>query len=126
MDSNPDSSQPLVDVRRLSEVLEDFAQRRDWMQFHSPKNLAMALTGEVGELVEIYQWMSEEQSREATSDPETRTRIEHEMADVLLYLVRMASVSGIDLERAVREKLQLNERKYPSDLFKGSREKSRG
>lgn len=125
MGSSLDSNRQLVDVDHLCDVLEDFAERRDWTQFHSLKNLAMALTGEVGELVEIFQWMTEEKSREAASDPDVRIRLEHEMADVLMYLVRLAAVTGINLDHAVREKLTVNERKYPIDLFKGSSQKSR-
>lgn len=109
----------LVDVRRLAAALGEFAQRRDWAQFHSPKNLAMALTGEVGELVEIFQWMTEEESRTATTVQATRVRLEHELADVLLYLVRMADVLGIDLDRAARDKLAINDAKYPVEVSKG-------
>lgn len=113
----------LVDVSALVEVLRTFADERDWAQFHSPKNLAMALTGEVGELVEIFQWMTEADSRDAAVDPVRAQAIGAEMADVLFYLVRMADMLGIDLDTAAKSKLALNTRKYPADLSRGSSQK---
>ncbi len=113
----------LVDVSELIEKLRAFAKERDWGQFHSPKNLAMALTGEVGELVEIFQWMTEADSRRAAAEPERAQAIAAEMADVLFYLVRMADMLGIDLNEAAKSKLALNARKYPADLSKGSSQK---
>lgn len=110
----------LLDVRALAHALQEFAQAREWEQFHSPKNLVMALTGEVGELAEIFQWMPEEASRTAARDPALAQAIRHELADVLLYLVRLADVLGVDLEAAAREKLQLNAAKYPVEQARGS------
>ena len=104
----------LIDTAALEHALEEFAKARDWEQFHSPKNLAMALTGEVGELVELFQWLTEAQSRDAMKDPVQAQRIREEMADVMLYLVRMASVLGVDLDGAVRDKLVKNAKKYPA------------
>jgi len=121
--TKPIDAAALVDVSALTEELRAFANERDWEQFHSPKNLAMALTGEVGELVEIFQWMTEADSRHAAADPERANAIAAEMADVLLYLVRMADMLGIDLNEAVKSKLALNARKYPVDLSKGSSQK---
>lgn len=114
---------PLIDVDPLSHALEKFAIDRDWAQFHSPKNLVMALTGEVGELTEIFQWMTEEQSRSAGSEPHTALAIKEELADVQLYLVRLASILGIDLNEAVQHKLQKNAEKYPIDKARGSNKK---
>ena len=104
---------PLIDTAALEHALEEFAKARDWEQFHSPKNLAMALTGEVGELVELFQWLTEAQSRDAMKDPALAMRVQEEIADVMLYLVRMASVLGVDLDIAVRDKLVKNNFKYP-------------
>jgi dCTP diphosphatase len=104
----------LIDTAGLERALEEFAQAHDWEQFHSPKNLAMALTGEVGELVELFQWLTEAQSRDAMKDPVLAMRIQEEMADVMLYLVRMASVLGVDMNEAVRDKLVRNNVKYPA------------
>lgn len=103
----------LIDTTGLQSAIEDFARPRHWDQFHSPKNLAMALTGEVGELVEIFQWLTEAQSREAMADPARAVHIHEELADVTIYLVRLASVLGVDLDVAVRDKLAKNAKKYP-------------
>jgi dCTP diphosphatase len=115
---------PLVEVRPLQEELRRFAAEREWEQFHSPKNLVMALTGELGELSELFQWSTEEESRRAASDPSTARAVREEIADVTLYLVRLADVLGIDLDAAVRTKLALNAAKYPPDKFRGSSRKS--
>ena len=100
--------------------LRDFSTARDWDQFHTPKNLAMALAGEVGELVAELQWLSEEQIRTEISKPDLRERVSDEAADVLLYLLRFADVSGIDLTQAAFDKLARNELRYPVDRAKGS------
>jgi dCTP diphosphatase len=106
-------TQPLLDTKALEQVLNEFADARDWRRFHSPKNLAMALTGEVGELVEIFQWRSEQESWLVAQSPETAEHVRQELADVALYLVRLASVLGVDLNAAIQDKLVLNAQKYP-------------
>lgn len=117
------ASVPLIDVKGLSEALAAFAAERDWDQYHSPKNLAMALTGEVGELSEIFQWLTEEASKSVATNPDTATAVREELADVTLYLVRLASVLGVDLNEAVTKKLQKNAAKYPVDKAHGSHKK---
>nr|WP_217265959.1 nucleotide pyrophosphohydrolase [Achromobacter insolitus] len=112
-----------MDIARLRAVQDKFAKDRDWEQFHSPKNLVMALTGEVGELAEIFQWMSEADSKVAGTDPATAEAVEDELADVLLYLVRLSSALGVDLNKAVTKKLLKNEQKYPVERAKGSSKK---
>lgn len=114
---------PLVDVARLQQAMALFARERDWDPFHSPKNLAMALTGEVGELVELFQWLSEDASRRVAQDPATARRVRDEIADVLLYLVRLAAVLDVDLDEAVRSKLAANALKYPVDRARGNARK---
>lgn len=116
-------STPLIEASRLASALDAFASERDWHQFHSPKNLVMALSGEVGELTEIFQWMSEDASKAAGSNPATADKVREELADVLLYLVRLADVLGIDLNDAAGKKLQLNGQKYPVDKAHGSSKK---
>ncbi|WP_173768952.1 nucleotide pyrophosphohydrolase [Pseudazoarcus pumilus] len=106
---------------RLRDALRAFAEERDWAQFHNPKNLAMALTGEVGELVEHFQWLSAEQS--AALDPATRREVALEMADVLLYLVRMADTLGIDLAEVAGAKLAINAERYPVERARGTSKK---
>lgn len=114
---------PLIDISQLAAQLERFAAERDWAQFHSPKNLVMALTGEVGELNEIFQWMSEQASAEAGRNPQTAQAVQDELADVLLYLVRLSSVLGVDLNAAVQQKLKSNAMRYPADKVRGSSKK---
>src|SRR5262249_47109083 len=102
--------------------LRQFAAERDWDQFHSPKNLAMALAGEVGELLEIFQWLTEEQSRRLL--PEQLAEVRKELADVLIYVVRLADVLQIPLVAAAEEKIAINEAKYPIAESRGSARKS--
>ena len=101
----------------LRAKLDAFARERDWDQFHNPKNLAMALTGEVGELVEHFQWLTPDEA--ANLPPETREEVALEAADVLLFLVRLCDKLGIDLGAAAERKLELNARKYPVAKSRG-------
>lgn len=101
--------------------LRQFAAERDWDQFHSPKNLAMALTGEAGELAAEFQWLSEAQSWRP--EPERMTRVQEEAADVLLYLVRLADQLKFDLVEAADRKIGINESRYPADKVFGSARK---
>ena len=108
-------------LRELSRQLDQFAHARDWQQFHSPKNLAAALIVEAGELLEHFQWMTEAQSRALA--PEKKEAVGGELADVLLYLIQLASALGIDPIEAAAAKLKLNELKYPADRARGSSKK---
>ena len=101
--------------------IKKFATERDWDQFHAPKNLAMALSVEVAELVEIFQWLTEEESYEL--DAETRDHLQEEIGDILIYLSGLATKFGIHPIEAAREKLRLNAKKYPVENIKGSRPK---
>ena len=101
--------------------LRAFAAAREWERFHTPKNLVMALAAESGELLEVFQWMTEAQSRALA--PAERAAAAEEMADVLLYLVRLADELGIDLVDAANRKLALNAEKYPVDKARGSSRK---
>lgn len=105
----------------LQQRLAEFAAERDWDQFHSPKNLAMALAGEAGELLEHFQWLSEAQSRALSS--EDRDAVALELADIQLYLVRLADKLGVDLVSAAHHKIVLNAAKYPVDTSRGSARK---
>jgi dCTP diphosphatase len=112
--SSPSPPAPaLVDLRGLQQAQLAFAQARDWVQHHSPKNLAMALTGEVGELVEIFQWLDEDESYGVARNPATARAVRDELADVLIYFARLAAVLEVDLDAAVRDKLAANAIKYP-------------
>jgi NTP pyrophosphatase (non-canonical NTP hydrolase) len=108
----------LMDIDALQKQLANFATERDWEQFHSPKNLAMALAAEAGELLEVFQWLSEEQSGQLSG--KERTAAEHEIADVFIYLLRLADGLKIDLNAAVVAKMQLNAEKYPVALARGN------
>lgn len=105
----------------LTLALRAFAEERDWEQFHSPKNLAMALAGEVGELLEHFQWQTQGESAELS--PDDRPEVEDEMADVLLYLVRLADKLDVDLLAAAERKLAKNAVKYPAEVVRGSAKK---
>ena len=108
-------------LRALQQRLAAFAAARDWEQFHSPKNLAMALSVEAAELVEEFQWLTEQQSREL--DPERRERVRLELADVFIYLLRLADRLDVDLVRAADDKIAQNERKYPVERVRGDARK---
>ena len=109
---------PLEDLR---EQMRQFAEERDWEQFHSPKNLAMALSVEVAELVENFQWLTEDQSRQL--DAKTQEHVRREIADVLLYLIRLGDQLGIDPVDAAQRKIVENARKYPVEKSRGNRKK---
>lgn len=96
-----------------------FARERDWEQFHAPKNLAMALAAEAGELMEHFLWDTPEASRERTRDPARRAKIEEELADVVIYALEFANMSGIDVAAAIERKMRRNAEKYPVDKAKG-------
>ena len=108
-------------IQQLAERLRQFAAERDWEQFHSPKNLAMALSVEVAEIVEHFQWLTEPQSREL--DAAKRAEVAQELADAFIYLVRLADQLQIDLLDAAERKLALNEAKYPAERVRGSPKK---
>ena len=109
----------LMNVDGATQALRRFAQERDWQQFHSPKNLVMALSGEVGELTEIFQWMTEADSHSAASCATTADAVRDELADVALYLIRLADVLGVDLNAAIASKLAANAAKYPVETARG-------
>jgi NTP pyrophosphatase (non-canonical NTP hydrolase) len=108
---------PEDSLEGLRQRLARFAAERDWERFHSPKNLAMALIAEAAELVEHFQWLTEEQSR--SLPPEKLRQVEHELADVLIYLIRCADKLGVDLIGAAHAKIALNETRYPADQVRG-------
>jgi dCTP diphosphatase len=110
-----------VDIEQIRDELRRFAAERHWDQFHSPKNLATALAVEAAELLEHFQWLTDAQS--ATLGPEVRKQVTLEIADVFLYLVRLADRLDVDLMDAARRKLAINAEKYPVALAKGSAKK---
>ncbi len=111
----------MSDSESLIQTLRDFAKERDWEQFHSPKNLAMALTVEAAELLEQFQWLTEEQS--SALDSKQLARVEEEIADIFLYLLRLSDVLDLDLIDAAKKKMTTNAKKYPVEKVKGSSKK---
>ena len=109
------------DLDELTQRVRAFVEERDWDRFHSPKNLAMALSVEASELVELFQWLTEEESD--APDPERRRRVAEELADVLWFLVRLSDRLGIDLLEAAEAKLAANAAKYPADRVRGNSRK---
>lgn len=107
-----------MDIEKISTHLKNFAQKRNWEQFHTPKNLSMALSVEVAELVEIFQWLSEKQSVDIVNNDKEMALIREEIADIMIYLIRLADILNINLEQAILDKISLNEKKYPEDLSK--------
>lgn len=103
----------------LQQELREFAAQRDWQRFHTPKNLVMALAGEVGELTELFQWLTPEESAAVMTPQGQPERVREEVADVFAYLLQLADVLGIDLAAALREKVRRNEQRYPVSLAKG-------
>ena len=120
MESKPQSPADTL-LTTLRDKLRAFARERDWDQFHSPKNLAMALSVESAELLEHFQWLTESQS--ANLAPEQLAKVREELADVFLYLLRLADKLNVDLEAAALDKLAINAEKYPADKVRGSARK---
>lgn len=105
----------------LRDRLRDFIDERDWQQFHTPKNLAMALAGEAAEILEIFQWLTAEESKDLPE--EKMQEVREEIGDVLIYLVRLADELGIDPMDAANKKIERNNEKYPADLVRGRADK---
>lgn len=112
-----------ANLAKLSPAIEQFMKERDWDQFHSIKNLAMALSVEASELVEIFQWMTEEESNSIQDNPKRFQRTKEEIADIAIYLIRILQKTGIDLEHAISEKMKQNAEKYPLEMAKGNSKK---
>ena len=106
-------------LESLRRVIEEFVERRDWRQFHAPKNLAMSMAIETAELMEHFQWLSVEESREVSKQPEKLGAVGEELADVICYALSMANELGLDVSTIVRRKVAKNERKYPAAEYRG-------
>jgi NTP pyrophosphatase (non-canonical NTP hydrolase) len=113
------------DLTELTERVRAFAVERHWEQFHTPKNLSMALAGEIGELLAELQWLTPEQSLEVMADTELGPRVRAEIGDVMIYLTRLADVLGIDLVKAANDKLADSARRYTVEAARGSATKIR-
>lgn len=112
---------PITSLESLRDRLRGFAKEREWDQYHTPKNLSMALIAEAAELVEHFQWVDGNKSH--ILENKTRLSVEEELADILIYLVRISDKLDIDLYSAVERKIKINEKKYPADKVRGSSKK---
>ena len=112
-------SEPAIEELKLK--LKEFAQVRDWEQFHSPKNLSMALSVEASELLEHFQWMTEQDSSELS--PQRHAAVAFEMADIFIFLLRLSDQLNIDLMEMTKRKMELNEKRYPVEKVKSSSKK---
>jgi NTP pyrophosphatase (non-canonical NTP hydrolase) len=112
------------DIGELTGRLREFVAARDWEQFHTPKNLAMALAGEAGELLAEFQWLTPGEATGIMADPQAAGQVRSEIADVFLYLIRLADVLGVDLLAAAADKLAENDRRYDAATYRGSRHKA--
>jgi len=112
-----------MDTKKIQDRLARFASERDWEQFHSPKNLSMALAGEAGELLEIFQWLTEEQSARSSLSEVQLAAATEEVADIMIYALRLADRLEIDIEAAIQEKIEKNAVRYSVNISKGNAEK---
>jgi len=112
-----------MDTKKLQMRLAQFAAEREWDQFHNPKNLAIALSVECSELLEEFQWLSEEQASQVMASVDQAERIREELADITAYLLQLANKLNVDLEEALLNKIDKNAVKYPVDKFKGTAKK---
>jgi dCTP diphosphatase len=110
-------------IAELRSRLQTFVRERDWEQFHSPKNLSMALAAEAGELMEHFLWATPAQSNSVAADPKKRREIADELADVVIYALEFANITGIDVAAAIEAKMAANAKKYPVEKARGRSEK---
>ena len=106
-------------VAELRELVRQFVAERDWQQFHTPKNLSMSLSIEAAELMEHFQWLTPEASRQVAGQPQKLVEVGEELADVLCYGLALANELGIDVAEAMRDKMEKNRKKYPADAYRG-------
>lgn len=110
-------------IQDLKSLVKDFCEERDWTQYHNPKDLAIGVSTEANELLDIFRFKSEEQTQAIMNTPDKKKRVEEEIADTFFFILRFAQMNDIDLEDALRSKMEINNIKYPKDLFQGRNEK---
>jgi len=106
-------------VADLRTVVRQFVAEREWQPFHSPKNLSASIAIEAAELMEIFQWLTPEESQETAHDPSTLRHVREELADVLIYCIALANALDVDLSESVRDKMAANATKYPVERVRG-------
>ena len=109
-----------MDFDKVKKIINEFSAERDWDKFHTPKNLVMAVSSEVGELVDIFQWLDANESKIENISEKDLSKAKEEIADILIYLIRLSEKLNIDLEEAVLSKIKLNNKKYPVNISKGN------
>ena len=112
-----------MELKELQKKVIEFRDARDWAQYHNPKDLAISLSLEASELLEIFQWKDPQEVEAIKSDPESRRRVKEELGDILIYALNMCHAFGFDPSEVILEKLEINEKKYPVDKAKGSARK---
>src|SRR6056297_990250 len=110
-------------IKELKNIVKKFCEARDWSQYHNPKDLAIGISTEANELLEIFRFKSEDEINEKLKNSNKRAKMENEVADVLFFILRFAQMNDIDLETTLKRKVKINKKKYPTDLFKGSNKK---
>lgn len=116
---NAEQTDDATTVRQLRDLVEEFVDQRDWHQFHTPKNISMSLAVEAAELMEHFQWITGEESRKIVDQPEKKSEVADELADVLCYAMAVANELDIDIATAMHQKMVKNRQKYPAEKFKG-------
>tara|TARA_B100000427_G_C15469336_1_gene577747 strand:+ start:403 stop:750 length:348 start_codon:yes stop_codon:yes gene_type:complete len=106
-------------VNDLKKVVKDFVDEREWGQFHSPKNLSMSIAIESAELMELFQWLSHDESKEAMAPGNSRDHAIEEIADILIYIIAFCNENNVDIKKAIDRKMKKNKSKYPAKIFKG-------
>ena len=112
-----------LDIEQIKSLLRVYAADRDWNKYHNPKNLAMSLACESGELLEIFRWLTGDEATHAKQDAECKEQVAHELADILLNAIRLADLMDINLAEAIRTKFAINEKNYPAERVRGSAKK---
>ena len=115
----PSESDEYVNIEKLKEKVKHFVRERDWEKFHNPKDLAISISVEAGELLELFQWLKEEELEKIKENETFMKNIERELADILNYCLSMANTLELDLSKIVLEKMKENEKKYPKEKFRG-------
>ncbi len=110
----------MSEIKNLHNLIDEFVRERNWESYHSPKNLAMSISIEAAELMEIFQWLTIEESNEVKNDPAIKEHVGEELADVINYALRMARVMDIDISKEVIDKIEKNKKKYPTEEYNGN------
>ena len=119
LQSSFNMSDKKITIQEIKDLMESFVKERDWQQFHKSKNLSMALSVEASELVELFQWLENEEAEQMMKNNDFRSKAVDEIADILLYVIAFANRNDIDISEAIKQKIEKNKKKYPSDKFKG-------